>query len=368
MYLMRSLMLIFAGIALSFTMYAQANIYHPFDSTSRAIIEHYDYGLSTGTNITGSIQSMDRDTVILGKPYKLLEYSSAWNSLTWSGLSTYTNRHGQQHAVVGAIRQDSSKKVYFYSFGDLRNKLYNIYAQSENLDSTFVPFQETLLYDFDLAVGDSILRPITVFWVLDSFYAHVTQIDSILLMDNSYRKRFTLEGYYYNSTELFGDSIKYYLVEGIGVVQDEAPNQGLTPTEGIFGAYYAYLSPNSWEVAYNTTVRCFYEQGVQLLGDTSFCDTVPDILLGIAPLKKESTKITIAPNPFSHQTTLFISGPLQDELFIEIMDVTGKSVQKRKVQGSNEIVIYKNNLVSGVYYYKLWTEEQLIGSGKLVVK
>jgi hypothetical protein len=50
------------------------------------------------------------------------------------------------------------------------------------------------------------------------------------------------------------------------------------------------------------------------------------------------------------------------------MDVTGKSVQKRKVQGSNEIVIYKNNLVSGVYYYKLWTEEQLIGSGKLVVE
>ena len=79
-------------------------------------------------------------------------------------------------------------------------------------------------------------------------------------------------------------------------------------------------------------------------------------------------KITLAPNPFSHQATLAVQGFTNNELHVEIMDVMGRVVQQSSSQSNQEIIIYRNQLNAGIYFYKLWAGEQVIGAGKFIIQ
>lgn len=79
--------------------------------------------------------------------------------------------------------------------------------------------------------------------------------------------------------------------------------------------------------------------------------------------------VNVAPNPFTEETTFIISSSVSNGLYsFELIDVLGKKVMETKNITSNQFMISRNNLENGVYFYKIYNAETLVGIGKLVVK
>lgn len=112
-----------------------------------------------------------------------------WYSLVWHGLE------GQDHSLVGGLREDSDRRVYFYH---------------ANTDSTY------LLYDFDPAVGDSM-----EIWVGDpiGMSSPSTQwmyVDSIVLSSNNNGTTYKVIGIMSEAAILGEQGVVDWWIEGVG--------------------------------------------------------------------------------------------------------------------------------------------------------
>jgi photosystem II stability/assembly factor-like uncharacterized protein len=77
------------------------------------------------------------------------------------------------------------------------------------------------------------------------------------------------------------------------------------------------------------------------------------------------------PNPFTSETTLKLNTKNTDfsKLSVEVFDVLGKSVLKRNDFDSfGQMKIQKDNLKSGVYFYKVYDSNSTIGNGRMVIE
>ncbi|MBN8568101.1 MAG: T9SS type A sorting domain-containing protein [Ignavibacteria bacterium] len=91
----------------------------------------------------------------------------------------------------------------------------------------------------------------------------------------------------------------------------------------------------------------------------------PDLLVGVTPVQNtiasEYKLYNNYPNPFNPETNIRYSIPKKDFVSIKIYNSIGKEVSSyvNKIQeaGVYEIKFNANNLTSGVYYYKLTTNE-----------
>lgn len=79
-------------------------------------------------------------------------------------------------------------------------------------------------------------------------------------------------------------------------------------------------------------------------------------------------QLTISPNPFFNQTVIRFNNPKGEKFSLRIYDVKGKEVRKINDIKSNEIILKKENLTSGVYFYKLLNSEGKSYTGKLAVQ
>lgn len=129
--------------------FAQTNVYHPFpDSNAMWRWQACGGPPPVCGNYTGYLQG---DTIISSVLYHKIYHDSI---------------------LKGGIRNDHiSKKTYFICLG----------AQAWQCPSHY---PEKILYDFDAGIGD------TIFWSTCGYKWVVTGIDSVLLMDGTYRKRF----------------------------------------------------------------------------------------------------------------------------------------------------------------------------------
>ncbi len=76
------------------------------------------------------------------------------------------------------------------------------------------------------------------------------------------------------------------------------------------------------------------------------------------------------PNPYSNQVTIAVNSdktPLTN-LSIEIMDVLGNIITKRTDFNENKITLNRDNLVNGVYFYKISDSNAVIGTGRLIAQ
>jgi len=79
--------------------------------------------------------------------------------------------------------------------------------------------------------------------------------------------------------------------------------------------------------------------------------------------------LTVYPNPFSDYTTFIIKGNSSDKnISLNIYDITGREVQNLFLIDKKEIKLDRNQLESGMYFYKLISgEKEIIASGKLII-
>lgn len=97
--------------------------------------------------------------------------------------------------------------------------------------------------------------------------------------------------------------------------------------------------------------------------DSSFC-----ISVDIKTLNDENLFI-ISPNPFSSETTIEIKNLGLDikELKFQMYDILGRLVLKSYLTYPKS-AIFRNSLPSGIYLYKVSSENKLLGSGKVIIQ
>lgn len=81
-----------------------------------------------------------------------------------------------------------------------------------------------------------------------------------------------------------------------------------------------------------------------------------------------NNNIKLFPNPFSQQATLTFSNPKKLNHYLIITNPTGQIVRRINNVTSEEIIIKKELLSNGIYFYQLLQNSQRIATGKLIIK
>lgn len=90
--------------------------------------------------------------------------------------------------------------------------------------------------------------------------------------------------------------------------------------------------------------------------------------IGINETGSNELEIFIAPNPFDDFTEIKFVNKKIGKLNLSLINSLGQIVMQIENITGNEIRIKRNNLTSGLYYFKLFTDIHLVATGKLVIK
>ncbi len=212
------------------------------------------------------------------------------------------------------------------------NIVPDFYLRSDNKEM-YILFDgnpsETLLYDFDLSVGDTL--PVTYNSLSNNVV--VTGIDS-LYTPYGYRKRFAISGPNTWSTEL---------LEGIG------HNLGLIETmDGVLECGWNLecysLNDTAWYPATGPT--CNMNVGL-----------VENIVLN--PVK-------VFPNPMNDRT-VFTWNTNWNDVSLTVFNSAGIVVEEVSVINNGNYELLRGSLMQSVYFYQLQNSIGILGRGKLVV-
>ncbi len=221
---------------------------------------------------------------------------------------------------AGAYRNDiNDKKVYFLQPGT---------------------DEEVLLYDFKLNVGDTVPQTFNNYTYPDLY---VYSIDSALI-GNQFRKVFTYGMQTYPLIQV---------LEGIGA------ETGLIEPMEIF-EYINYL-------------RCFH-QNDSLIWISSFADscnleTDTCLSLSVQEFNANNNIIYLYPNPSEGKIKLYIENPWKYSLPLSILifNELGNVVLQDCIIPEQEIDFDLQNR-PGLYFYKIYSDSDLIKNGKILIK
>ncbi|CAN5884664.1 hypothetical protein BH11BAC7_BH11BAC7_07060 [soil metagenome] len=107
-------------------------------------------------------------------------------------------------------------------------------------------------------------------------------------------------------------------------------------------------------------------------GSVTYCAVGPCGLCpvpnGIADFQDDEF-LQFFPNPFSDQLQIRINHTFRATtgLFFVMYDVNGKEVKKESVN-SSDFFVFRENLTDGIYFYRLFSDEKSISSGKIILQ
>ncbi|MBK5285116.1 MAG: T9SS type A sorting domain-containing protein [Bacteroidia bacterium] len=292
-------LLLFALLSSCISVEAQTSVYHPFPDSNA--VWRVGWGAASCAQFNypqAQYQyEIDGDTMIGTYPYKkVIRIYGVGFFICWPDYL-------QGGGYMGGFRQDTiTRKIFFVPKDSI---------------------QETLLYDFNLLVGDTVRGMFLEVLVGNNLI--VTDIDSILI-GSTYRKRFKCEGAYPLHVN--------YLVEGIGNITSGL----LEPPEMMD------LTP---------LLVCFKQDGVQLYPSSpiSYCDLPNSINI----ISEEKFSFTISPNPVHDFIT--IKNNQQKELIITIFSSIGEVVQKTTLGKDVVTTINLSGLAAGIYMVTALSEQ-----------
>ncbi|PHS60630.1 MAG: hypothetical protein COB12_12965, partial [Flavobacterium sp.] len=200
---------------------------------------------------------------------------------------------------------------------------------------------EILMYDFTLEVGDSFVffentEYCSIYGSVPSspISAQVVFVDFQFIAGEE-RKVIEFE-YFFEDDEIW--------IEGIGSIR------GFDSV----GVVYDIIDGTDL-VCFTNTVDTYYFNGANSCDNTT---------LNIDDIFKDS--IVLYPNPVSNRSILNIpSELLADKLLI--VDVTGKIIKEEKINKSN-FIINVMNYPSGIYFYQVYSENNLIKTDRFIIK
>ena len=272
----------------------QAQQYVPFPKSGAAWLQTWVDGSSRPISGYTELIALEKDTTINSISYIMLSSVRRYDSNTPAGWV-----YGFYNAWRGAMREDSSKHIYFYNL-------------SEN--------KEYLLYNFNLKVGDTLPKGI------NNEYGNIfiSSIDSILL-NGAYHKRFGL------TRPNSGLNNPYvFIIEGVG---------------STFGLISELMQP--FEQVH--TLRCF-TKGIEQVYPEFSANCI--FYLGYNENFEDKTKLNIFPNPSTGQLTIQTQSIFSDS-YICVRDVLGRIVHQEKLQFPNQNINISSQ-PKGLYFVELY--------------
>ena len=203
----------------------------------------------------------------------------------------------------------------YIRFDSLSSQVYMV-----NDTGTFIP--ELLIYDFNLATGDTIP-------IMGNFASAGSNIiDSVItiLFFGLPVHKFYLPNY----------SLGNLIIEGMG------GSNGLT-----------YFNPNDVVISggiFMTNLQCFKSGDSLYNPSNSTCSQF--LPVKVSEIFDQEHSINIWPNPFTSRTTIDFSNE-QSNTTIKITDVIGKEVKSLKISG-RQLTIERNDLPVGIYFVQIF--------------
>ena len=307
---MKTLLIIGLVVLTSFT-YSQSNIYHTFPANDAVWRE--SSGGYQSENCKDYQYIITGDTLVEDFVYHKLQLSGVQYAEDNEGFCTsfiiaYFNEY------IGAFREDTlNKKIYYLP----------------SLSST-----DTLLYDFDLNLGDSL--PPTFTNNQAFFHNYVSLVDSTLI-GSTYRRMLGI------STP---QSQNYtYLIEGIG------------STFGLLGQ----IMP---QFEYGSILECFIQNGMTLYPDT----INPCTLVSIENNHHIQDPITeIYPNPFNFYSEISFAKTI-NSVTLNLYNAHGVLIFREQYTNCDRIKFIRNGIKSGIYFLRLEFDEYNIITKKIIVQ
>lgn len=291
--------------------------YIPFPTSNTVWSEHFRAPVSTSlTSYYYRNILADKDTTIGAKTYHQLFYSHSDTVYSENSSAVYN----------GGIRENN--RQVFYLPKDSVN--------------------EYLLYDFSLQVGDMIKYDYSAFshqmglGPMDSLF--VSSIDSVLILDGSYRKRIRFS---FNIDDI--EPIPWASwIEGIGYEMGLLIPIGDIPTNGQ-----------------KYTLGCLKQNNEIIYYDNLFDNCYP-VNQSVFEFSKQN-EITISPNPV--QDYCKIQWEVNNVQFdrILISDVYGRIVFSEKIDQNNETIIDCRNFGQGMYLVNIFNRFGSQSTSKLLI-
>lgn len=290
----------------------QAQSYTPLPNTTAIWTgNHCSYFSSSGMIYkTG----MFGDTVINTQSYKKIYGSTDFHFNL--GTASY----------LCALRE-TGKKVYFVESGNAN---------------------ELLLYDFNLNVGDT-AKVHNIMGLYTKL--KVDSIDQVLVNGQSCKR------WIFNANGSF--HARETWIEGLG---------------SSFGLLWPLLS-----ISDNIySLLCLSSEGTIIYHDASvasnfMCLQIPnydcdaDMSTGLHDKEFPLIGSSVFPNPFSERSTLKTDQELKNTE-LSIYDVLGQEVMKQLYLNGKEVLLFKENLTGGCYYYKLSQSNRMVSKGKFIIE
>lgn len=304
---MRYLFFIFICNTLNFC-YSQTNNYQPFPDSAIWRVD-----VITNSPQNGGCQAIyyfqyyiSGDTLINSNLYKKIYKSYVFLASTGAASPCNPLPLTELTGYWGALRDDS-----------INNKTFFVFSNS---------YSDSLLYDYNLQIGDSIKSCITTNNVI------ITSIDSVMI-GLHLRKRWNF--------------ISGYLIQGIG------SNAGLTEIINTSQTTFSRLicvKNNSNPIFSSVNNSAFA------------CNLIYQGVIEANSLNK----LKINPKPFSTFTKIEMNKTVKNAKLI-IYNSLGKNVKEIKNISGESIILYRDNLKCGIYFITLIEEKITYQTEKILI-
>ncbi len=146
----------------------------------------------------------------------------------------------------------------------------------------------------------------------------------------------------------------------------------------VFGSLNAdYITIYGKECSYGDTIRFNGQNGLSIGGVCTELMWPTQMYFDCNPPNSCYTNATqftyddtylIYPNPFNDYTTLFLDHLSDEKLTIIVFDLNKRIVRKIYNYRTNNVIIERENLPSGMYFIQIQTDEKIIGMDKIIIE
>lgn len=79
-------------------------------------------------------------------------------------------------------------------------------------------------------------------------------------------------------------------------------------------------------------------------------------------------EVNLYPNPFTSTATITIDGASYKKMRLEVLDLTGKTLQSLQFNEGEAIILNRDNLNQGIYLYRLIGNDVAVHTGKFIIR
>lgn len=210
-----------------------------------------------------------------------------------------------------------------------------------------------------------------------------------------YRIRFQNTGTYYATNVVLLDTLSPHLdpttllptvsshaytwrLLGDNVVEFRFNNIMLADSSSDFDASHGFIDFRIQQknntpvgtVIYNQAA-IFFDQNPPVMTNQTYHTIGQNFIVfsGIESVLVPQVKVTVYPNPFEQYTTLNVEGETNyNNITLEVFDAMGRVMVKKQNQNNQQIILKRQDMSQGVYFYRLTADGLLLNSGKLIVR